>query len=88
MFAALEMTGDEMSTHSIDGREWARTDQTKAGSLLLADGGFHGCIKEGEVLKVGEDDAGLYVPCGHGNHYLDGQENYDATHYVGLWPVV
>ena len=79
------MTDGGMSTHSLDGREWARVDQTKAGTMLIADGGFHGCIREGAVLTVEEDDDGLYVPCGHGNHYLDGQENDAGSHFVGLW---
>lgn len=75
-----------MSTRSVDGREWALIDQAKAGSKLIADGGFRGCIRKGAVLTVQEDEAGLFVPCRDGNHYLVGQENDSGSHFVGLWP--
>lgn len=75
-----------MSTHSIDEREWARVDDTTAGSRVKVDGDFT-CIAEGAELVVQKGPHGLYVPCSDGCHYLDGQENDEGTHYVGMWPV-
>ncbi|TPM39616.1 hypothetical protein [Mesorhizobium sp. B2-3-4] len=50
----------------------------KAGDRLIADGGFD-CIKANEVLTVRSSVLGsLYVPCGCGKHFLDGQEGDDG----------
>ncbi|AOG03409.1 hypothetical protein [Bosea sp. RAC05] len=74
-----------MSTHSTDGREWARIDQTVKGSQLSADGDFS-CIRDGATLVVDEDEDGLFVLCRHGRHHLHGQANDDETHFLGFWP--
>lgn len=75
-----------MSTHSTDGRPWARLSELKAGDKLVADGGFT-CIKKGGVVVVeARGDGQLYVGCRSGSHYLDGQvsgENHDSL--IGLW---
>lgn len=52
------------------------------GTRLVADGGFT-CLNDGAVVEVRSDDKGLYVPCAHGKHYLDGQTD-DGIAYVGL----
>ena len=72
-----------MTTHSTDGRLWAKLSTTKPGDFLIADGGFD-CIKEGAKLLVHERDGMLYVECTHGRHYLDGQLDYDMDSLVGL----
>ena len=76
-----------MSTHSLDGREWARLSQLKPGDTVIADGGFT-CIPDGARLQVCEHaEGGLCVPCAEGGHHLDGQLfAKDNDHLVGLWP--
>lgn len=53
----------------------------KAGDTIIADDGFT-CMHAGPK-RVQSDDAGLYVKCREGRHYLDGQEN-EAGELVGL----
>jgi hypothetical protein len=79
----------EMSTHSTDGREWARLSTAKAGDKLIADSGFT-CIDDGAELEVMQDDKRggvLFVRCRKGCHDLDGQlSEEDGDHLVGFWP--
>lgn len=70
----------------LAGREYARVADTKAGDVLIADGGFS-CMKEGTRHVVKALDAGLCIICTHGDHGLVGQLSDDGTHYVGLYPV-
>lgn len=82
-----------MSTHSTDGREWAKLSALKAGDRVELDGGFT-CGIAGKTLIVEEDEDGLFVPCGGAEgereatqHYLDGQiSEVDNDHLVGVWP--
>jgi hypothetical protein len=68
-----------------DMTKYAKLSETKAGSRLVADGGFT-CILAGEGLVVGEDTNGLYVPCSCGKHYLDGQlDDDDNDTLIGLF---
>lgn len=75
-----------MTTHSSDGREWAKLSELVPGRKLIADGGFT-CIKDGAVLEVMRDQSGeLYVPCSEGHHNLEGQfSEIDHNHLVGFW---
>lgn len=84
-----------MSTHSTDGRPWAKLSELKPGDKLKADGGFD-CIEEGAILEVkAEDDGELYVECdgpdgaypGEGQHHsLEGQlSDEDGDSLVGFW---
>lgn len=86
-----------MSTHSIDGREWARLSNLKAGDRVELDDGFT-CGIAGKTLTVLQDEDGLFVPCDGGDiseephatnerkHYLDGQiSEVDNDHLVGIW---
>lgn len=68
----------------INGKPWAQVKETKAGSILIPDGGFT-CLEESIAVVVKEDKDGLYVPCADGTHHLDGQLSDDGTEYVGLW---
>lgn len=61
---------------------YAKESEVKAGTVLIADGGFT-CIPVGAELIVKEDAAGLYVDCGDGHHYLDGQLD-DGDVYIGF----
>ena len=61
----------------------AMVADVKAGTRLIADGGFT-CLLLGEVCEVMEDDLrGLYVPCAIGKHFLDGQLD-DGDRYIGF----
>lgn len=89
-----------MSTHSTDGREWARLSKIKPGDILKCDNDFT-CGIAGREVMVGRDKSGyLFVFCngndgdghtrgGRGHfqckHHLDGQTD-DGDHIVGMWP--
>ena len=49
----------------------------KEGDTLIADGGFT-CIRTGASRKVGRDRDGIYILCGDGRHYLEGQVSFDG----------
>lgn len=90
-----------MSTHSTDGREWARLSKLKPGAVLKCDDGFT-CGIAGKEVLVGRDKNGFFVGCDGGEeehearqgtgkfqckHYLDGQTcDEDGDHLVGMWP--
>lgn len=80
-----------------NGRAYARVADIKVGDTVIPDGGFVAtingqdgkCMTEGAELTVQDDPAhGLYVPCAHGKHFLDGQiEPTDVGEvYIGLYP--
>ncbi len=71
------------STHSTDGREWARLSKLKPGDKVEIDDGFT-CNAAGIYIVAG-DARGLYIPCSEGGHHLDGQAD-DGEHCVGIWP--
>jgi hypothetical protein len=76
-----------MSTHSTDGREWAKLSELKAGDKIQTDGGFT-CGMNNKILIVeNDDDDKLFVRCGEGNHLLAGQVDSDEGHLVGMWRV-
>lgn len=56
---------------------WATLAELKPDITVVVDSGFT-CMPGWTRLSVERDDHGLYVPCSHGNHYLDGQENEDG----------
>lgn len=62
--------------------DFPKLSEIKSGDWLKADGGFT-CLKDGQVVSVHVDEAGLFVPCRDGRHYLDGQEGTDGD-CVGL----
>ncbi|WP_238368252.1 hypothetical protein [Mesobacterium pallidum] len=51
--------------------------QVAAGDILVADSGF-GCMVAGEKLVQADAQGGLFVQCGDGRHYLDGQVGEDG----------
>ena len=61
---------------------YAKIDAVKVGDVVVTDDGFT-CIKANKKLKVQEDNHGLYITCGSGHHYIDGQLN-ENDEYVGL----
>ncbi|MCG5239559.1 hypothetical protein MCW82_07225 [Azospirillum doebereinerae] len=72
-----------------NGKAYASVAETKEGTVLVADAGFT-CIESGAELTVQSDPVnGLYVSCGDGKHFLDGQcDDHTApdAFYVGLYP--
>lgn len=72
-------------THDTNGREYARLSNLKAGDVVDLDGGFT-CGISSRRLPVEADSSGLYVPCGEGKHYLDGQIDDAGDHLIGVYP--
>lgn len=71
----------------IQGREYAKYSQLKAGDKLECDSGFT-CLKEGQVIYVRGEGENLFINCEDGKHSLDGQiydEKDDSL--VGLYKV-
>lgn len=56
----------------IQGREYAKLSQLKAGDIVTVDGDMD-CMKPWSQHIVEVDDFGLSIPCKHGAHYLNGQ---------------
>lgn len=56
-------------------------DAVSPGTVLIADGGFT-CMRPGAKI-VRRGPHGLYVRCGCGRHYLDGQLDDDGR-LIGL----
>jgi len=54
----------------------------KTGDRVVVDAGFT-CMRPG-VHAVERDDGGLFIPCDHGKHYLDGQEDEPGADLVGV----
>lgn len=75
-----------MSTHDISGKEWARVDQVKRGSIVQTDGGSP-CFRKNYnyVVHANQESGELYIKCRDGCHVLDGQYNEAETHYVGIY---
>lgn len=76
-----------MSTHSTDGKEYAKLSTLKPGDKVRTDGGFT-CGMNNKELEVKKNSTGgLYVDCDEGMHGLDGQlSEEDHDHLVGMWP--
>lgn len=75
-----------MSTHSTDGKEWARLSQLRRGDRVLTDDGFT-CGINNKTLTVEQNAHGFFVPCDEGQHFLDGQlSDEDEDHLIGMWP--
>lgn len=67
-----------MTNSETDARPFTRFGDISKGVRLRADGGFN-CIVEDSVLAVELDERNeLFVPCGAGRHYLDGQLDDDG----------
>jgi hypothetical protein len=74
-----------MSTHSIDGRPWAKLSKLKPGDKIVSDGGCE-CIATSLTLEVKAENGELYVDCDMGRHFLDVQvSDEDTDSLVGFW---
>lgn len=72
----------------LEGREYAKYSELKAGDKLEADCGFN-CLKDGQIVYVRGEGENLFVNCADGKHNLDGQiydENDDSL--IGLYKVL
>lgn len=49
-----------------------KLSELRVGDIITLDDGFS-CLDAGNYKVLW--DNGFYVPCNHGKHYLDGQEN-------------
>lgn len=82
------------------GKAWAHRSGVRAGDKLRTDGGFT-CLTEGEIrlvkMETGrlpgcsvqpppDDFSRLYIDCGEGRHYLEGQIGDDGE-LVGLYRI-
>lgn len=74
-----------MSSHDINGVEYAKLSETKEGDVLRCDEGFP-CMKPAERIVSKRADGTLWVPCRSGMHDLDGQCD-DGDHIVGMYKV-
>lgn len=78
-----------MSTHSTDGRPWAKSSELKPGDKLRLDDGFAETecgLEDNSVVSVERDNGGLYFNCHAGHHYLAGQlSKVDNDSLVGVW---
>lgn len=70
-----------------NGRTYATVADTKIGDILQVDGDFTCMEPNGRRIVFALTTGELYVTCGDGKHFLDGQKSEDGTHYVGLYPV-
>lgn len=68
-----------------NGRAYLAADTAAPGGTIEVDDGFT-CIGEGQQREIQQDADGLYFECEDGRHYLAGQLNDAATHYVGVYP--
>lgn len=75
-----------MSTHDIDGKEWARFDKLRAGNIVQTDGGSP-CWKKHRNYKVhlSQEHNEFYIKCKDHYHALDVQLNEAGTHYIGIY---
>jgi hypothetical protein len=61
-----------------------RLSQLKPGARVRPGNEFWGCLPRAAARTVRCDDAGLYVRCREGHHYLDGQVDDDGDTLWGL----
>lgn len=75
-----------MSTHSKDGREWAKLSELKPGMTVQMDDGFTCGIAGKQCLVGAAPDGSLFVNCKDGRHDLSSQaDGGDGDHLVGVW---
>lgn len=88
------------SVQDINGREYAKLSELKAGDIIQVDEGFEGCFIPWSQLKLVEIDGQLAAihnapECGacegHGGpdcpHFLDGQIADDNDSLIGIYKV-
>ena len=82
------------------GKPYALLSQTHPGDFLIADDGFISdrnqngievinfhCIRPNRKCEVKYHETGLYVTCGKGKHFLEGQLDFeDKDSLIGFYP--
>jgi hypothetical protein len=73
----------------LNDRSYARRFDVREGDWLEADGDFD-CLVRGALRVVKKSEHGLYIECGEGRHYLDGQlcGTPNREYYLGLYPKI
>jgi len=67
------------------GREYARMSDLKEGDEVTVDGDFTCMLPWSQAEVLGDED-GLYILCEEGQHYLQGQLDYqDDDSLVGIY---
>ena len=80
----LSIIGDQvMIGYDKNGKPYAKLSDLKEGDVVIPDGGFD-CMAKGDHRKIIADGDRLYVNCGKGQHFLDGQDDGDG-YLVGLY---
>ena len=67
----------------VDGREYAKQPELKAGDRLQVDDNFD-CMEGWSAKEVEADEKEFYVHCSCGRHYLDGQGEFDDD-IIGIY---
>lgn len=77
-------TGLSRTVPTIEGREWyLPVASALAGVTVQVDGDFT-CIRSRQRRLICEDEAGLFIKCREGQHYLDGQISDCGEFYIGM----
>lgn len=72
-------------TNDTNGRPYAKLSELKEGMYVEVDGGFD-CIEAGSRLCVQQHPDGLWIKCTHGQHYLEGQLDFDdGDSLIGIY---
>lgn len=64
------------SKTDLQGREYASMKLLQADDIVQVDAGFT-CIPKNATRTVRQDNHGLFIDCSDGNHYLDGQLDFE-----------
>lgn len=75
------------NTHNSYGEEYARYGQLTEGDVIHMDDCFGSCGIANTDLTVCCDDAGLFVPCEEGRHYIEANIVTDKGHLIGITKV-
>lgn len=75
-----------MSTHDVNGREYARLSLLKVGDKVECDDGFT-CNMAQATREVKRNKYGdLFIDCDEGGHTLNGQlSGVDNDHIIGVY---
>jgi len=71
-------------TADIQGHQYAKVDDVKAGDTVTVDGDFT-CMAPWSQHVVQADKDGLFIACGAGGHDLSGQIDDNGEYYLGIY---
>ena len=75
-------------TADLNGREYAKASQLKAGDEVQIDDGFT-CLRANSthIVFSGNDPDALYIRCDEGIHWLGGQLAADGETLIGVYRI-